>query len=315
MCINIFTLTHGGETENMHQKWFKTFYLVASNLAFLFPGLFALASNYYVQACIYASITVFSSLYHLCKEDWIDAAGDGGYCFILSFDQFKAYDFFFAQMIVPITFFYFLSFDAIVDVNASKLVAGDRKWMETLLLYWFGFFNAFMIVGGNEFFRGAAVLTVSALLTILFKTIIIYIKYDGLFPRFYTTELVLGLLFSCVAVSFMYIQDHVSNQLYWFIHASWHILGSIGQFFLIISKREVTSRRHYYNETRPLSLIDGDDNCRHTVHTDCCRCRYAFYSDPAQSERRFSRLPYNSVFQNKLKNLCNLCSWTTPKCK
>lgn len=292
----------------MHQIWFKTFYLVASNPAFLFPALFALASNYYIQASIYASNAINSSLYHLCKEDWIDAAGDGGYCFILSFFQYHAYDFFFAQMVIPITFLYFLNFDAIVDVRTRKVVTGDRKWMETLLLYWFAFFNAFMINSGNKFVYSATVLVISSFITVLFISIIIYIKYDGLYPRFYTTELVLALFFSGLAVSLMFIQDYVSNELYWFIHASWHILASIGQFFLIISKVENSPRRFFYDQTKQWSFIEEYNDIKET-HS------YAFIQDIDRSVYKFSRLPHSSVFLDKLRNLGDMWTWTTPECK
>ena len=288
---------------------------MASNLAFLIPCVFALASNYYFQACYYASITAYSSLYHLCKEDWIDAAGDGGYCFILGFQQFKGLDFFFAQMVIPITFFYFISFDAIVNLKSGNIVTGDRKWLETILLYWFSFFNAFMILSGNEFNDNATVLTIASAVSVFFIALLAYINYDGLYPKFYTTELLLGLFFSFFGISFMLIQDHVSGELYWFIHATWHVMASVGQTFLIVSKKETFARRKcYYNDKRENTLpIKRNDRL------DDKECAFAFLSypvDAATDERNsFSRLPYRSIFRNKLKNLGDLFSWTVPVLK
>lgn len=297
----------------MHQKWFKTFYLVASNVSFLFPSLFALASNYYAEAAIYTSISIISSLYHLCKEDWIDAAGDGGFCLVLNFDQFKALDFFFAQMIVPITLLYFISFDAIVDRKKKKIVSGDRKWLEILLLYWYAFFNAFTLLADNDFILNVIILGSSTLTTVILITLIIYIKYDGLLVKFYPTELALGLFFSFFAISFMFLQDRVSDHLYWFIHASWHILGSLSQWFLMISKKETSASRNYYDETRPLLLMGGGDSDNDDSDDD--NSQYAFYSYMPLSKRtgrRSSRLPYYTVFREKLRNLKGIFSWTTP---
>lgn len=300
----------------MHQKWFTTFFLVFSNLSFLVPCIFALASNYYLESCYYASNFVYSSLYHLCKADWIDAAGDGGYCFVLGFETFKGLDFFFAQMVIPITFFYFTSFDAIVNLKTGKIVTGDRTWLKTILLYWFSFFNAFMILSGNEFNDNATVLILSSATTVFLIAMSTYLNYDGLYPKFHTTELLLGLFFSLIGISLMLIQDHVSGQLYWFIHSKWHVLASVGQTFLIISKKETFPRRKcYYNDKRDDTLLLGVGD----VRLDDDECTYAFISYPVNvatdKKNSFSRLPYRSVFRNKLKNLGDLFFWIAPVLK
>ena len=324
----------------MHQIWFKTFYLVISNIAFLLPSLFALASNYYIQSAVYLTISFVSSLYHLCKEDWIDAAGDGGYCFILNFNQYHGYDMFFAQLTVPISFLYLVSFDAIYlkEKYKNTMILGNRKWLETLILYWFAFFNAFLVVSNNEYILTAAVLIISSGLTTALITMITYIKYK-LVVKFYTVEILLGFFFTFFAMSFMMLQEHVSNDLYWFIHSSWHIIGSIGQFFLIISKKETHARRHYYNQSYdknnsnehptnnneygsikycPNAEYNGGggeyefESFLTEISKDPCihSCNINNQSDDNEVEMmHLSRLPYHSILYHKLQNLGELVDW------
>lgn len=108
-------------------EWYKVWFLFLSNLVFFVTSLIAFSRYRYLQAAFYFTLPFTSGFYHLCKVDWIDDAGDGGFCFGFEFEQMQKIDFFFASMTIPFAFLYLITFSAIVIKPSSSTLTPPKK--------------------------------------------------------------------------------------------------------------------------------------------------------------------------------------------
>lgn len=113
------------DTENA----FKNTLIILSNLAFLVPGIRCLELKKHVQAFVYFSILVTSSLYHTCKFGADDFASPGGLCVIVGFDVYFVLDHVFATLTIPCLLLSFTPLDVVVfDFRKTTVVVSDENY-------------------------------------------------------------------------------------------------------------------------------------------------------------------------------------------
>lgn len=93
---------------------FKNVLIILSNLVFIIPGIRCLELKKHVQAFVYFSILVTSSLYHACKFGAGDAAASDGLCLVVDFDVYFVLDHVFATLTIPCLLLSFTPLDVIV---------------------------------------------------------------------------------------------------------------------------------------------------------------------------------------------------------
>jgi hypothetical protein len=271
------------EMQNESQEWWKVWFLFLSNLSFFLTSFVAFSRFRYVQGAVYFVIPFTSGFYHLCKVDWIDNVGEGGFCFDYEFEELQKIDFFFASMTIPFAFFYLISFSPvdirvkhktktftqppplassndIMDINLvynmkpsiesnergvninqhtnlyTSEILYDRDHIQTLLIFSYAVMLGFYLVKNDVSSILGVHLALSSISTVVIYTFYHYINYK-LIPRFDYIFLVLGVSFSLLAISLMIIQDSVDGNIYWFTHSFWHIFGSMGHIFLLLSMK------------------------------------------------------------------------------
>lgn len=90
-------MSGGNDAENV----FKNLLIVVSNLPFILPGLTCLRLGKHVQAFVFFSVLVTSSLYHACKFGSEDEASPWGICVIFDYDVYFVMDHAFAMLTIP----------------------------------------------------------------------------------------------------------------------------------------------------------------------------------------------------------------------
>lgn len=221
----------------MTTPWWKILPLVISNFAFILPAVRALQYKRIFNAFIYLSVTTVSSLYHLCKVDSVNEPGEGGICFVLSFEQYHHLDFFFAQLILPITGMYFITFNAIVDKVTGKIIRMPFYWVEKLFLYIYAVIIALSIMvfedqGDGRIF---AALIISILTMVIVFWLQNYFQYN-LKPSFDWIDLTIAIILSVISVVLISLQRFVTGDIYWITHSIWHVGGAVGQFYFLESR-------------------------------------------------------------------------------
>ena len=105
---------HHEEFSNSVGHVLKNLLIILSNAAFVLPGIRCLELKKHVQAFVYFSILVTSSLYHACKFGAEDEAEPGGFCLVLEFDVYFVLDHVFATLTIPCMLLSFTPLDVVV---------------------------------------------------------------------------------------------------------------------------------------------------------------------------------------------------------
>lgn len=192
--------------------------LVVSNLAFLIPSIQAAYLHRFTRAAIFFLMIFASGLYHLCKA----------YSSTCVFDAqvHRKLDFFFAQLIIPVTALYFIYF--------------PPKWrrLERWLIILFAVVLFVLEVLFDEAFFIQMILAIVGFFIIVFYWIGFAIdrfatEGKARLPHYDWNMVVLGIVFTFMAVS-LFATQKGWPQGYWAIHSDWHILAALGQYFILL---------------------------------------------------------------------------------
>lgn len=89
---------------------FGNWFLVVSNVAYLFPAYACFLYGKYFGTFIFTLIFSVSSAYHLCKWGYEDELAWEGYCiFETTYEKFYFWDFFFSQLSIVVSVCYFIN--------------------------------------------------------------------------------------------------------------------------------------------------------------------------------------------------------------
>lgn len=188
---------------------------VISNGMFLLPAVESARRNLWTRFCIYILILVSSSIYHTCNSFH-------GACAGLPPHVPRAMDFFFAQLVIPLTALYVIEF--------------PRKslwWMERVLIVGV----AFAIFLVEQYWESSLtvqiVLSGLSLAAILLYWLVFAIA-TGRLPKYHWDHF--GLAIGLAALSTTLFVVEMSNPpFYWAIHSEWHVLAALSQYFLLLA--------------------------------------------------------------------------------
>lgn len=207
---------------------------VISNLAFMFPAIYLLISNLYVEAFVYFNITIWSSLYHLCYSC--------GYCIIGKTNVLQFMDFFSAYLCVAIIIIYFIDiyprkYKVILQCIGAIIVLflANIDYFETAnfvitlsLFIPFGMihFGIYLLkwFRDNKYFKK---LFKSCFCSNKFMTFIFNNRHAPFHPFDILSWLIGTVIFT---VGFV-LPSFVRNP-YWVIHSIWHVTSGIGAMFI-----------------------------------------------------------------------------------
>lgn len=188
----------------------KDIWLTLSNLLFILPAFESIWRGRFTRFFVYISIIFFSSSYHMCDSFPLT-------CFF-SFEIHIKLDFFFAQLVIPLSALYLINFGYFSFIEKWSIYIYAIAIAVTLLLDMDQRIAQFLISG-------------SAFIILIFYWVIFG------FPRYNYINLSLGISMTVLAVCLFFIQDKFVSY-YWASHSLWHVLGALGQFFLLKAKNK-----------------------------------------------------------------------------
>lgn len=186
---------------------------IISNVAFLLPACEAAYKGKWTRFSIYILIVVASSMYHTCNSY-------PGSCALPS-ETLRHLDFFFAQLLIPLTALYVIHFSA--------------RWafLERIFIvaFAFGIFLVQMLIGESIYIQ-------MIVASISFAIIVAYWTGYGIvyarLPYYNWDWLIMGLGFTAVACS-LFVTQLQYHLLYAYTHSCWHTIAALGQYYLLLS--------------------------------------------------------------------------------
>ena len=190
---------------------------ILSNFVFLVPMAQAIKKHRWTRAVIYASIILFSSMYHACNSF------EGACVFHANFH--RQLDFFFAQFVIPATALYIIIFPK------------EIQFLERILLILFAIAIVLVQVTVGEVFAAQLVIT-----AIAFGCMVVYWSVYALwawaneeehyFPHYDWECFAWGLGLTGLSAS-LFATELQNHNLYWAVHSCWHSLAALGQYYLL----------------------------------------------------------------------------------
>lgn len=206
---------------------------IISNFVFLVPMVEAFRRHRWTRAMIYASIIVFSSMYHACNSYRDRCVFDANF--------HRQLDFFFAQFVIPATALYIICFPH------------GWEFLERILLILF--VVAIVLVQAT---MGEVFVAQLGITAVAFGFIVLYwVGYaiwkwmnkkklgvsdnDGdnkyrYLPDYHWEPFAWGIALTGVA-SALFATELQNHNLYWAVHACWHSLAAMGQYFILQIKQ------------------------------------------------------------------------------
>jgi hypothetical protein len=225
---------------------------VISNLFFLLPAWGAFCLGRYTRFMVYLFIVVASSMYHACL-------GFGSACH-LSPTFYRAVDFFFAQLVIPLTALYVIRFPP------------RYYWIERVIILAFAFVIVFIQTTlGDSLYIQMILSAVSLILIVVYWIAYNVYRihnpqlYKGAFvweivPDIYIWDhFVLGIGLTLVASSLFSTQLQMPRY-YWAIHSCWHATAAMGQYFVLFIHKAPPNTRY-----APLDYAIRGGNIAHIV--------------------------------------------------
>lgn len=205
--------------------------LVATNAAFILPAIKAAMLHRYTRAVLYFFMIFASSFHHACI---------GGINCVTPADIARKTDFFFAQLLIPVTSLYLIEFPL------------KYAWLERWLIWGFMAALYFVEVFTNEpMLVQTIVVGVSVFLLIGYW--ILHGSYEARqyqklhgrrpenpckgcrFPNYSWYSLSLGIWLSMLAMGLFGTQGSWPGGYDW-IHSLWHVLAALGQYWILSSR-------------------------------------------------------------------------------
>lgn len=195
----------------------KDVLLILSNLAFLIPFSRAVYYRRWTRAAIYFIIVFASGLYHCCDSY-------SNLC-IFEFSTHHNLDFFFAELIIPLSALYLIYF--------TPGYFWIERWL--IILFAIGIFVIQITLPGELYVQ--AIVSGIALFILVVYWIYFYNHYKR-FPYYNWIDFLLFLSFTALSISLFSVQN-IWHEGYWAVHSIWHISAAVGQTYLL-STRPIT---------------------------------------------------------------------------
>lgn len=242
------------DAERWTEPWYAFLALTLSNLTFLVPALRALQFQNYSRFFICMLIAFVSSFYHACKPL-------NGVC-LFPYSVLWFLDFEFATLLIPATLLYFIPFGPIYQYSPAwdspnqaqsnegydgemiisrQIIKPNHQYIENVLLL------------------GLAVGIAVHLLTLGEPTLPVLIGLVGgcmfligvswwwlwwkfsIKPRLDWLDLFIMLVLMGCGIPLYFFGHKAGSAYYWVIHAIWHVLMAMGQFYLLETRSLVHS--------------------------------------------------------------------------
>jgi hypothetical protein len=207
--------------------------LVLSNAFFIIPSIKARLLRRYTRSVLYFLMIFASSFHHACI---------GGINCVLPATLSRKMDFFFAQLLIVVTALYLIQFPLRIAELERYIIWG---FMVALFLVEY-FFN-------EPLYMQLIVVAISVLLLVIYWVMYAcYAKklfeelsedpYEEVtpcagcaFPTYDWLNLSLGIALSAMASTLFATQEHWPGG-YNYVHAVWHSLAALGQYFILASR-------------------------------------------------------------------------------
>ncbi len=204
---------------------------ILSNCAFLRAMLTAWCKREYTTMMIYAGILICSSMYHSCYVF-------SSTCHLDPL-TYQAFDFFFAQLLLPVTALHIVRFD------------GRWIWLKHLAIIAFG-----IVIGISQHTLGNSIY-IQLVITLVSLAIIVgyWVGYNVVrkaratkekpykcqfVPDIYKWQnFFYGICLAGIACA-LFSTQMSSHLLYWIIHSCWHIAGAVSQHYVLLVHRKRT---------------------------------------------------------------------------
>lgn len=195
--------------------------LIFSNIGFI-PLIFASAyKRKWGMLAYYSMVMSISTFYHFCTADYI--------CIIENVHALAQWDFIFAMGGLAIVLRYILALD-------HPRYRGAYLLLEELMFWIFFTIIIFRVLIDRE-----AVATFIWIISIsVFYTLIKFLLIDRgkiYVDDYYWGSLIVGFFFILPGLGLFFIS---TLETYWSTHAFWHVLVSIGLFFVILARKDRT---------------------------------------------------------------------------
>ena len=203
--------------------------LVLSNSFFLIPSIKAKLLNRHTRSVLYFLMIFASSFHHSCI---------GGINCVLPANFARKLDFFFAQLLIPVTALYLIKFPQRLAFIERYII---WSFMTALVMVEF-FLN-------EPFWMQLVVVGLSVLFLVIYWSIYGCYAQNTLsretgdascgkgcaFPKYDWRNLGLGLALSAMASTLFATQERWPGG-YDYVHAVWHTLAALGQYYVLASR-------------------------------------------------------------------------------
>lgn len=188
---------------------------IASNAFFLLPSITAFYLRRYTRGVLYLLTGICSSMYHACNT-YQNAC-------LFPAQIHRGMDFFFAQLLIPLTALYIVYFPL------------EYEWIERVLTITFAFAIFVILITAGDVIYIQIILVAISLCIILGYWLVYACIYRGEFPKYRWSAfgMAIGLTTVSCALFATEMQVHV---MYWAIHSLWHVDAALAQFFLLIMR-------------------------------------------------------------------------------
>jgi hypothetical protein len=202
---------------------------IISNLAFVAPMLRAIVRGHYTRAAIYALIPFTSGSYHAC-----DAYASA--C-LFSFPFHRQLDFFFAELIIPLSALYLV-------------IWGDWAPVERFLIVGFAVALAILqyALPTSDFVVQGIVVATAIVIVAIYWTVYAAMacgraqKCVAAFPEYSWPDLLLFVTLATTSIVMFSVQNYMYYDYDW-IHSLWHCLAAFGQWYLLAAKPSTMDHR------------------------------------------------------------------------
>lgn len=203
-------------------------FTIASNLAFLLPLYESICRQRWIRAVNYAAIVISSSAYHGCNSF-------GNACLGLPPDTLRHMDFFWAQLIIPLTALYTIEWWSDAWYAAETVLIFVAGFVLFIVQRYMGDSIYLQLVVSGASFGG------------IFAYWFLYAirrcrKYDTspsdpaasrrYLPKYRWEYFCGGIGLSGVAVA-LFAAEMLSHRHYWAVHSCWHVDAALAQVLML----------------------------------------------------------------------------------